>query len=262
MRIFISTDLEGISGITVWEQTRDVTSPLYQEARRLLTAEVNACVEGCLDGGATEVVVNDGHGGGFNLVPELLHPGACYVTGTDRPSPGHDMDCDMDGLIMLGYHAMNGVQDAVLHHTQSSLGENRYWYNDIESGELVQTALVAGYYGIPPIMVTGDLRCCQEARRFFGEHIVTVSVKEGYSRTCCKMLAPVRAHELIREAAGRAMAAIPLCRPFTMQLPIRARLRLQDKEAIDRILESGLSSRVDDFTVERLIEDPRDVYRF
>jgi len=262
MRIHISTDLEGISGITIWEQTRDFANPLYQEARQLLTAEINACVEGCLEGGATEIVVYDGHGGAFNIVPSELHPGASYITGPGRPWPSPDWDESVDGLILLGYHAMNGVEDGVLHHTQSSLGENKYWYNGIECGEIVQTSLVAGHYGVPPIMCTGDKRACEEARRFLGEEIITVVVKEGYSRTSCKMLAPEKARALIREGAKQAMGVIPGCKPLKFDLPMTARMRLKDPEAIARVMQSGLSVRVDEFTVERVVEDQRDVYRF
>jgi len=262
VKIFIATDLEGISGVTCWDQTRDRTHPLYAEARHLLTADINACVEGCLDGGATGIVVSDGHGGGFNIVPEKLHAEATCVTGPGRPRPGCGMDESVDGLIMLGYHAMNGVEDGVLHHTQSSMGENKYWYNGVESGEIVQTSLVAGYYGIPPIMCTGDLRTCEEAKRFLGEQVVTVVVKEGYSRTSCKMLAPVKARELIRQGARQAMAAIPACKPYKLELPITGRLWLKDTQAIDRMVEAGKSKRVDEHTVERTIEDPRDIYYF
>lgn len=262
MRIHISTDLEGISGVTCWDQTRVLTHPLYAEARHLLTADINACVQGCLDGGADEVIVTDGHGGGFNIVPEELHPEAQVVTGPGRPQPDTGLEDGADGLILLGFHAMNGVEDAVLHHTQSSMGENKYWFNGIECGEIAQTSLVAGYYGIPPIMCTGDVRTCEEAVRFLGDGIVTVAVKTGYSRTSCRMIAPKKAREMIREGAARSIAAIPNCRPFTMALPITGRLRLPDREAIDRIVEAGLSRRIDEYTVERIIEDPRDVYRF
>lgn len=262
MKVYIVTDLEGISGITDWNQTRDFTTPLYQEARRLLTAEINACVQGCLDGGATEVIVNDGHGGGFNIVPEELHPGASYVTGVGRPDSHPCLDETVDALVLLGYHAMNGTVDGVLHHTQSSVGEFKYWYNGVECGEIVQSSLVAGYYGVPPVMLTGDRRACEEARRFLGDRIETVIVKEGLSRTSCRMLAPSLARDMIREAATRAMSRISECQPLRFELPIRARFRSDNPEVVESMAASGLSTRVDEFTLERSIEDPRDIYRF
>ncbi len=73
---------------------------------------------------------------------------------------------------MLGFHAMMGTPDGVLCHTQSSKTENRYWYNGVESGELAQSAAIAGYYGVPAIMVSGDEATCREARKFFGNNII------------------------------------------------------------------------------------------
>jgi D-amino peptidase len=262
MKVYIVTDLEGISGITHWDQTRDFTTLLYQEARHLLTAEVAACVQGCLDGGADEIIVNDGHGGGFNLVPEELHPGASYVTGMGRPDSHPCLDETVDALVLLGYHAMNGTVDGVLHHTQSSVGEYKYWYNGVECGEIVQSSLVAGYYGVPPVMCTGDERACQEARRFLGESIVTVAVKQGLSRTSCRMLAPSLARDMIREAAQRAMGVVSQCRPLRFDLPIQARFHSDNKDVVDSMAANRLSTRVDDCTLERTIEDPRDIYRF
>ena len=102
MKVYISTDLEGISGVTVWDQTRDRTTALYQEARHLLTREVNAAVAGCLAGGADEIVVLDGHGGGFNFVPEELHPDATYVTGPGRPEAHCGLDESCDAVLFVG----------------------------------------------------------------------------------------------------------------------------------------------------------------
>src|SRR5690606_13052108 len=81
-----------------------------------------------------------------------------------------------------GLHAMMGTEDGVLHHTQSSRNENRYWYNGVESGEIVQAALIAGHYDVPPIMVSGDEAVCRETRQFFGPECVTVSTKRGINR--------------------------------------------------------------------------------
>ena len=75
MRIMILTDLEGVGGVCLWEQTRDKSSAVYEQACRLLMAEIAAAVDGCLAGGANEVIVSDGHGGGYSegrLEVELL----------------------------------------------------------------------------------------------------------------------------------------------------------------------------------------------
>jgi len=261
VRVYVATDLEGISGVTVWDQTRDRTTPLYQEARRLLTCEVNAVVEGCLAGGADAIVVLDGHGGGFNLVPELLHPGASYVTGPGRPQPHCGLDESVDAVMLLGYHAMAGTPNAVLAHTQSSKSGNRYWYNGRESGEIAQSAIIAGHYGVPVVLVTGDDATCTEAREFLGGGVATVSVKKGLGTTCCEMLAPQRAQGLIREAATEAVGRIGRCQPYAIDVPIHARLEFATKEIADAA-GCSLATRIDDRTFERTMDSPLEIYRF
>lgn len=218
---------------------------MYQESRRLLMGDINACVQGCLDGGADEVVVRDEHGGGFNIIPEQLHPQALCVTGVNRPRHV-GLDAGYDAAVLLGYHARNGVTTGVLHHTQSSLSESKYWYNDRECGEIAQTSLILGHFGVPVVMVTGDEACCTEAREFLGDRIVTVAVKEGYSRECALLIAPRRAQEMIRRGARKAMARVEEAVPFTMELPIRG-----------RHFHKGL-----DKPVEKVFASPLEIYDF
>ena len=261
MKIYICTDLEGISGVTTFEQTRDRENLLYQEARQLLMGDLNAVVQGCLDGGATDVVVSDGHGGGFNVIPAEMHPGATWVTGCNRPRAALGLDESFHAAISVGYHAMNGVETGVLHHTQSSLSEAKYWYNGVESGEIAQSALVCGHFGVPVVMVSGDDACCAEAKEFLGQQIVTVSVKEGFGRECCRMIAPARAHELLRAGAARAMTVIDRCEPYRIDFPAQGRLQLKDQETADRH-GGALSERVDERTFERSIEGPLEITKF
>jgi len=263
LRVYICTDLEGISGVIVWEQTRDQTSAMYQEARRLLMGDVAAAVEGCLEGGATDIVVGDGHGGGFNFLPELMHPGARYLTGRSRPPLAQRLSLyeGYDAGILLGYHAMAGTADGLLRHTQSSKGGNQYWYNGRESGEIAQTSLVLGHFGTPVVMVTGDAAACREATQFLGEGPVTVSVKEGYSAEYGLLLAPEAAHETIRAGACRAMGQVAQCRPYAIDLPIRGRLRLPDKSKADGFSPSR-GTRVDDYTFEATFDSALEIYSF
>ena len=261
MKVYIATDLEGISGVTVWEQTRDRTTQLYQQARCLLTREVNAAVQGCLHGGATEVIVLDGHGGGFNFVPEEMHTGATWVTGPGRPDAHCGLDATCHAAIFVGYHAMAGTPNAVLCHTQSSLGGNRYWYNGRESGEIAQSAICCGHHGVPVVMVAGDEAACREAREFLGHGIVTVSVKKGLGITCCEMIAPSRAWPMVREAAAEALARVGQVKPYQIAVPIQARIQFGSKEIADKA-GCTLSKRVDDTMFERTMESPLEIYRF
>ncbi len=261
MKIYISTDLEGVSGVCIFEQTREKGTPLNEHARKLLMGDIAAVVQGCLDGGAADVVVMDGHGGGFNFILDMAHPGATYVTGFDRPQvmPGFDAACD--AVILLGFHAMNGTKTGLLHHTQSSKAESKYWYNGREMGEIGQEAIICGHLGIPIVMVTGDQATCDEARQLLGDEIVTVAVKQGYSRQCGRLLAPARAHQLLREGAVRAMKAVPRCKPFKMPPPIEGRLQVATKEIADAI-KPVRARRVDDRTFVAVFENPQDILKF
>jgi len=261
VKVYISTDLEGISGITVWDQTRDRTTQLYQQARHLLTAEINAAVEGCIEGGADEIVVLDGHGGGFNVVPEEIHPGATWVTGPGRPASHCGLDESVDAAMLVGYHAMAGTPGAVLAHTQSSKSGNRYWYNGRESGEIAQSAVICGCYGVPVVLVTGDEATCAEAHDFLGEAVVTVAVKKGLGINCCQMIAPRKARAMIREAAAKALTRIEQCTPYAIDVPIHARLSFATRELADAA-GCKLSTRIDELSYERTIQDPLEIHRF
>jgi len=266
MQIFISTDLEGVTGVCVWEQTRDRTTAAYQEARRLLMGDIAAVVEGCRDADPeADILVCDGHGGGFNFVPELMHPGARYLTGVARPPMSWRAALyeGADAAILLGYHAMAGTPDGILRHTQSSLGGNRYWYNERECGEIAQSALIFGHFGIPVIMVTGDDATCREAHAFLGADLVTVSVKTGVSEQFGVLLPPEQARDRLRRGAAEAVrrAKAGRCAPFVMDLPIRGRLRFPDKSRADAF-RPRRARRVDDYTFEAVFERALDIYEF
>jgi len=255
--------LEGISGVCVFDQTREPTTTHYQDARRLLMADINAAVEGCFEGGATEIVVEDEHAGGFNFVAELIDPRVVYLTGKSRPkmSQRESIYTGFDGAILLGYHSMAGTSDGILNHTQSSLRGNRYWYNGRESGEIAQAALRLGHCGVPVVMVSSDDAGCREAREFLGEDIVTVSVKRGVTIEYGFLIPPKRAHEMLQEGACKAMRLIGKREPFKMDLPIQGCLRFPDKSTADAY-RPVRGKRVDDHTFEAIFDRGIDVLEF
>jgi D-amino peptidase len=222
LKIYIVTDLEGASGVYKFSQTRDKDSPLNVAACRYLMDDIAAVIRGLRDAGVEQIIVLDGHGN-QTVIPDLMTPGATYITGTPRPelTPGLDATCS--GMIMVGQHAMMGAPDGVLCHTQNSRGENHYWYNGVESGEIVQNAAIAGHHGVPTIMVTGDEATCREATKFLGPGCVTVAVKRGLAREAAELYPFEETHKSLYEGAKRAVAAIPQCKPFTMTMPIKAK---------------------------------------
>ena len=228
IKIYIETDLEGVSGVYKFAQTREKDTPLNIQACEYFMGDLAAVVRGLRDGGATEIFILDGHGSQA-MIPHLMEPGARYITG--NPKPGHylwGIDKSFSGIVIFGTHAMMGTPDGVLCHTQSSKSENRYWYNGVESGEMAQTSLIAGYYGVPPIMVIGDVAACREARKFFGLDIVTIETKQGISREAAVLYPFEETRKALYEGAKKAIAAIPRCKPYILQKPIKAKMEYLD----------------------------------
>ncbi len=221
-KIYVVTDLEGISGVYKFTQTRETDTPPARQAREFFMGDLAAVVRGLRAGGASEVVVLDGHGNQA-LLPELMAPGAKYITGLPRPEHFPGLDATCAGVVFLGFHAMMGTTNGVLSHTQSSKTENRYWYNGVESGELAQCSAVAGYFGVPPILVTGDEATCLEAERFFGKGCVTVAVKKGIGRESALLYPLSETRKALYRGAKRAMKTIQHCRVYRLEGPIQAR---------------------------------------
>ena len=220
MKVLISADMEGTCGVVSWVQVmppevaggdEPSSTVEYERARARMTREVNAAIEGALAGGAEEVVVNDSHDGMRNLVPEELHPSCRFISGNDKAF-GMVQGVDLDGvgaLFLTGYHAKAGTPDAPLAHTWNG------WINDVRLdgrsvGEVGLNAAVAGHFGVPVALVTGDDKAVVQARELLGEPVVGVVVKEGISTFAALHLHPAEAQRRIRdgaeEAARRALA--------------------------------------------------------
>lgn len=216
MKVYISCDLEGISGVVNSEQTH-MGNKEYERARKLMTEEVNAAIKGALDGGATEIVVNDAHGEGRNILIEGLNPQAQLISGRPRPwGMMQGIDGTFDAAFFIGYHAQAGTKDSVIAHTISSrIYQVRL--NGEPIGETGLNAALAGYFDIPVVLVTGDKLLVEEAKALLGPSLETVMVKEGYGTQAAKCLSPQRAQQLIREAAERALKGHG--RPFRVSPP-------------------------------------------
>lgn len=229
MNIFVMVDMEGISGIVQSSQVQ-TDGVLYPAARKYLTWDVNACVAGCVEGGAERVVVRDAHGGGYHLIWEELDPRADYIQGRSLQErmPGID---GFDGLILLGYHAMAGTPQAILEHTMSSKAWQNCWMNGRKTGEIGLDAAIAGDHGVPTIMVSGDDKVCEEARTFL-PGVVTVCVKQGLDCQGGVLLPKERAHQRIREGAAQAVRQCRNLPPYRVEHPVTLRLELVSRGVV------------------------------
>lgn len=220
MNVLISADMEGIAGVVVPAHT-SATHPEYQRFRRLMTAEVNAAIEGALAGGAERVVVNDSHAMQTNLLIEELNPAAELISGVPKPHAMlQGIDPSVDAVFLVGYHACAGTQGGILAHTFTGVVAELY-LNDQLVGETGLNAAMAGAFGARVVLVTGDRTVTEEARALLGD-IETVTVKEGITGTAARCLAPQVAQEQIRKAAERAVRLrVP---PYTLSSPVTLRV--------------------------------------
>ncbi len=206
MRILISVDMEGITGVVSQSHT-DHTTAEYQRFRRLMTADANAAVEGALAAGATEVVVNDSHGNMDNILIEELHPRARLISGSPKQfSMMEGIGPKVNAVMFVGYHARAGSAPAIHDHTWSSVTIYNAWLNDQPMGEIRLNASLAAHFGAPVILVTGDQTATAEAREVLGD-VETVTVKVAVGRTAAECLPPAQTGPMIRDAAQRALQA-------------------------------------------------------
>lgn len=219
MKIFISADLEGIAGI-VHEEHVSREGKEHERARKLMTQEVNAAIEGALTAGAKEIVVNDSHGTMRNIIPEELNENAVLVTGSPKPlSMMQGIDETFDAVFFIGYHAMASGFPTILGHTYHGRVVYNLRVNNRVMGETGINAAVAGYYNVPVVLVTGDETITKEATDFLGK-IETVAVKKAVGRYAAQTLTPPQAKKLIKEAATKALKNLKKTKPFKLKPPI------------------------------------------
>ncbi len=230
VQVLIMSDMEGVSGIVVWDQVNGGAA-MFEEGRHLYTEEINAAVRGAKAAGATEIVVVDCHGAGqgwtFNsLIPDKIHPDCEWVAhhGWGRYEDMWKNGCD--ACLLIGMHARNGTPDGVLCHTISSVQYRNLWFNDDLVGETGVNAALNGCYGVPVAFVTGDAAVCREAKELLGDALPTVAVKQGLSRFSARQLPPVRARQLIEDAAKDALTDLSRVKPYIPNAPTTIKIEL------------------------------------
>lgn len=250
MKIYISVDMEGISGINSPDYVK-LDGRLYAVGQRLATADTNAAVRGAFDGGADEVIVADMHGGSGNLLVESLDPRALLLAGVPHQPRFPFLDDGVDGMFLLGYHAMAGTLGANLEHTMTSAAWHRFCVNGKPYGELGIDAEIAAELGVPVVMASGDDRLCQEAREWLGE-IECAQVKWGVGRQSALCLSPARGQQVVYEQARRAVERLRAGEAFRLPEVNRpARVAITYKMVPDADAANGYGTRrLDGYTVE------------
>ncbi len=260
MKIFLSTDFEGASGIVAWEQIIEGNAE-YEQGRRLLTDEVNAVLTGAIDAGATEFVVNDSHHAMRNLHPQDLLGRATLITGQHKPLyMMQGLDESFDGICFVSYHGSIGAEHAVLSHTYNPRAIWEVRINGEIVGESGINALVAAHFNVPIIFVSGDAATAQEAE-YIAPHAEKVVVKQSIGRFAASHLHPEVARELLRAGAVRAVRNLATMQPPQFKLPVTLEITFLVADMAEMALWIRGVERVSSRTVRVVGEDLLNLYR-
>jgi D-amino peptidase len=245
MKILVAADMEGITGVTTWDQVTPGHAE-YARFRKLMTQDVNAAIRGAYEAGADEVIVADGHWNGSNILIEELDGRARLNTGSPSPfSMMQGIDESVDGVMFIGYHARNGTPDAILDHTWSRMTVANVWLNDTLTGEYGLNGAVAGHFGVPIIMVSGDQTACAQVVDILGD-METAVVKQATGRYAAECLPPQMTQDLIFMNAARAVTRLQdgdVPAPFVLDAPMRVTVEFFTSDMADRASKIPFTQR-------------------
>lgn len=230
MKILISTDIEGVAGVVHHQQVRP-GNPEYERARVLMTQEANAAVAGAFDAGAVEVLVNDSHGDYRNMAAEQLDPRARFVLGKPR-SLGMmaGVEQDVAAVCLIGYHS-RAQGRGILAHTINSFAFHRVLFDGVEMGEAGIYGALAGEYGVPVAMASGDDVFIEEHRPLFPQ-AVFVQTKRATGQTSGVSLSPAESCAAIRAGVSEALRRPPAA-PYRIAAPLEVRIQTQTPALAD-----------------------------
>ena len=205
MRIYISADMEGITGLVGAGDVQPGGGD-YELGRVMMTEDVNAAVRGAIAADATEILVNDAHGPMRNIIPDQLHPAARLIRGRPKPMGMLEgLDRSFDAALCIGYHARAGTL-GVLSHSFMGHEIEDMWLDDKPTGEIGLTHATAAALGVPVVVLTGDDAACAEVADW-DPAVRTVPVKKARDRFAAELLPVGEARQEIEKAAAAALQA-------------------------------------------------------
>lgn len=228
LRVYISVDMEGISGVFARDETFKKEGELYSRACKRMAEDVNAAIEGALSVGARKIYAKDAHWNAYNIRPEELKEEATLVRGWGPMMSMIDgIEEHFDALLLIGYHSKAGTEDGILSHTYTGVIEELK-VNGTVFGETGLNALLAGHFNTPVVFISGDESVVKEAKKLLGD-IEAVVVKRGWTRTAGKGLAPKVAQRKIREGVERALNSLNRFHPLKLDRPLAIEVTFKEK---------------------------------
>ncbi|MBT3796229.1 MAG: M55 family metallopeptidase [Candidatus Marinimicrobia bacterium] len=253
-KIFISADLEGVVGAVTGEQLGPGGFE-YNRFREFMTAEVNAAIEAAKSAGATEILVADSHGNGQNLLIEKLPKDVKLIRSWPRPlGMMEGIDSSFDGVIFTGYHASTDNKEGVRAHTFSSARLTSLKVNGEVMTEGSWNAAVAGEFGVPVIMISGDDAAVNEVKSLIGNAEGAI-VKENISFHSAKSLHPEAAYDLIAEKTSYAVKNIKKYKPYKIKGPVTVSVSFKHYQPSQILSYLKMFKRTDSHTIEFKAKD-------
>jgi D-amino peptidase len=261
LKVYISADMEGVVGVVTGEQL-GTGGFEYARFRELMTTEVIAAIDGARAAGAGEIVVSDSHGNMQNLLIEKLPADIRLVRGAPRPlGMMEGIDGSFDAVIFIGYHAATTSREGVRAHTYSSarLADVRLNGESVPEGAL--NAAVAGHFGVPVVMVSGDDVVVAELKRILGD-VEGAVVKRAIGFHAAESVMPQRANDLIRESVRVALERLDHFRPHRVTTPVTLEVRFKNYRPSEVLAWLPNVDRIDSHTIRFVGKDTLEVARF
>ena len=248
LKIYISADMEGVVGTVTGDQLGPDGFE-YERARRWMTEEVNAAIRGARASGATEILVSDSHGNGQNLILDELPADITVIRSWPRPlGMMAGIDDTFDGAIFIGYHTSTDNSTGVRAHTMSSARLTSVKLNGVPVPETGLNAAIAGHFGVPVIMLSGDDAIAEEATDLLGE-LETAVVKKAYGFHSAETMMPEAADQLIEDTAARAVARIADFEPWDLGGPIELEVSFKNYRPVEALGYLEIVERIDSHTI-------------
>jgi len=260
-KIYISADMEGVTGVVTGDQLGP-TGFEYQRFRQFMTNEVLAAIAAARDAGATEIVVSDSHGNGENLLIDQFPPDIRIVRSWPRPlMMMQGIDETFDGALFIGYHASTTNPEGVRAHTMSSANLAAVRLNGIEMSEGGINAAIAGHFGVPILLVSGDDAAVEEVSGLLGG-IGEAVVKWNYGFHSALTLTPEAGEAVIRDAVSDAVRGLATARPYVLETPVTVEVTFKNYLPAEVLSYLRGVERADAHTVRYVAEDMLDASRF
>jgi D-amino peptidase len=260
-KIYISADMEGIAGVVTNEQLGP-TGFEYARFREFMTEEVRSAIDAAREGGAGEIVVSDSHGNGQNLLIEKLPADVTVVRSWPRPLMMMEgIDASFAGAIFIGYHSSTTNPQGVRAHTISSATLADVRLNGVSMPEAGINAAIAGHFGVPVIMISGDDAIAAEAGRLLGG-IETAVVKWAISFHSARTRTPEAARQVIRERVLAAMKRLGQFKPYRVSAPVELDLRFKNYRPAELLAYLDSVKRTDAHSIRFTGKDVLEVSRF